>query len=61
MSRSSVSCETLKVEIAGKQIHMNVGGTGSPLIYLHINPYGTFELDMDKRIPIDPAHRFLAA
>jgi len=34
----------------------------TPLIYLHINPYGTFELDMDKRIPIiDPEHRFLAA
>jgi hypothetical protein len=33
----------------------------TPLIYLHINPYGTFELDMDKRIPIDPGHRFLAA
>ena len=27
----------------------------TPLIYLHINPYGIFELDMDKRIPIDPA------
>ena len=33
----------------------------TPLIYLHINPYGIFELDMDKRIPIDPSHRFLAA
>lgn len=33
----------------------------TPLIYLHINPYGIFELDMDKRIPIDPAYRFLAA
>lgn len=25
----------------------------SPLIYHHINPYGTFELDMAKRLPID--------
>lgn len=33
----------------------------TPLIYLHINPYGIFELDMDKRIPIDAAHQFLAA
>ena len=25
----------------------------SPLIYAHINPYGRFDLDMDKRLPID--------
>jgi hypothetical protein len=25
----------------------------SPLIYAHINPYGWFELDMDKRLPIE--------
>ncbi len=25
----------------------------SPLIYLHINPYGRFELDMTARLPID--------
>ena len=25
----------------------------TPLIYSHINPYGYFELDMDKRLPID--------
>jgi hypothetical protein len=25
----------------------------SPLIYHHINPYGTFELDMSKRLLID--------
>ena len=25
----------------------------SPLIYHHVNPYGTFELDMAKRLPID--------
>ena len=25
----------------------------TPLIYAHINPYGWFELDMDKRLPID--------
>lgn len=24
----------------------------TPLIYNHINPYGNFELNMDKRIPI---------
>ena len=25
----------------------------TPLIYAHINPYGSFELDMEKRLPID--------
>ena len=25
----------------------------SPLIYAHINPYGRFDLDMDKRLPIE--------
>ena len=25
----------------------------TPLIYAHVNPYGSFELDMDKRLPID--------
>jgi hypothetical protein len=25
----------------------------SPLIYSHINPYGRFELDMDKRLAIE--------
>ena len=25
----------------------------SPLIYAHINPYGTFKLDMDERLPIE--------
>ncbi len=25
----------------------------SPLIYNHVNPYGTFELDMDERLPIE--------
>ena len=25
----------------------------SPLIYHHINPYGTFDLDMAKRLLID--------
>jgi hypothetical protein len=24
----------------------------TPLIYLHINPYGNFELDMEERIPL---------
>ena len=27
----------------------------SPLIYHPVNPYGTFELDMAKRLPIDLA------
>ena len=26
----------------------------SPLIYLHINPYGRFEVDLDKRIDFGP-------
>jgi hypothetical protein len=26
----------------------------TPLFFTHINPYGTFKLDMDKRLPIDP-------
>jgi hypothetical protein len=25
----------------------------SPLIWLHINPYGTFNLDMNERLPIE--------
>jgi hypothetical protein len=29
--------------------------TLSPLIYHHVNPYGTFKLDMAKRLPIDLA------
>jgi len=24
----------------------------SPLVYTHVNSYGTFELDMDARLPI---------
>lgn len=24
----------------------------SPLVYTHVNPYGTFELDMDARLPL---------
>ena len=35
MSISTASFETLKLEVAGKEIHMNVGGAGAPLIYLH--------------------------
>ena len=27
----------------------------SPLLTLHINPYGRFELNMDARIPIEQA------
>ena len=30
----------------------------TPLIYLHINPYGMFELDMTKRLVIDPVSPF---
>jgi TnpA family transposase len=30
----------------------------TPLVYLHINPYGMFELDMTKRLVIDPASPF---
>ena len=30
----------------------------NPLIYRHVNPYGAFELDMEKRLPIDfPSER----
>lgn len=25
----------------------------TPLIFAHVNPYGTFELDMERRIPIE--------
>ncbi len=25
----------------------------TPLIHSHVNPYGTFELDMKKRLPLD--------
>ncbi len=25
----------------------------TPLIFHHINPYGTFDLDMEERIPIE--------
>jgi hypothetical protein len=24
----------------------------TPLFYLHINPYGRFDLDMDSRLPL---------
>ncbi len=27
----------------------------TPLIHSHINPYGSFELDMEKRLPLDEA------
>ncbi len=27
----------------------------TPLIYGHVNPYGTFRLDMNARLPIDSA------
>ena len=25
----------------------------TPLIHAHVNPYGTFELDMEKRLQLD--------
>jgi hypothetical protein len=25
----------------------------TPLLHGHVNPYGTFELDMEKRLPLD--------
>ena len=25
----------------------------SPLIHNHVNPYGSFELDMEKRLPLE--------
>ena len=25
----------------------------TPLIYAHVNPYGTFRLDMNERIPLE--------
>ena len=25
----------------------------TPLFYRHVNPYGTFDIDMEKRIPFD--------
>jgi TnpA family transposase len=30
------------------------------LIYHHVNPYGIFELDLDKRLPIESEAEFLA-
>jgi TnpA family transposase len=33
----------------------------TPLIYLHINPYGIFELDMNKRLSIEPNAELLVA
>jgi hypothetical protein len=26
----------------------------TPLFYSHVNPYGTFNLNMEKRLPIEP-------
>jgi hypothetical protein len=31
-----------------------------PLIYQHVNPYGIFDLDMTKRLAIDPQAAFRA-
>ncbi len=25
-----------------------------PLVYSHVNPYGSFRLDLNSRLPIDP-------
>jgi TnpA family transposase len=33
----------------------------TPLIYHHVNPYGIFELDLTKRLRIDPSPHVLAA
>jgi type 1 fimbriae regulatory protein FimB/type 1 fimbriae regulatory protein FimE len=33
----------------------------TPLVYHHVNPYGTFELDLDTRLVIEPPPDFLAA
>jgi hypothetical protein len=27
----------------------------TPLTYAHINPYGTFDLDLQQRLPLDAA------
>ncbi len=29
----------------------------TPLIYGHVNPYGRFELDMEKRLPLGDVRR----
>jgi Tn3 transposase DDE domain len=28
----------------------------TPLVYGHVNPYGSFHLDLHSRLPIDPHH-----
>jgi hypothetical protein len=28
----------------------------TPLVYGHVNPYGSFHLDLHSRLPIDPPH-----
>jgi Tn3 transposase DDE domain len=28
----------------------------TPLIYGHVNPYGSFRFDLNSRLPIDPPH-----
>ncbi|MCA9121066.1 MAG: alpha/beta hydrolase [Planctomycetaceae bacterium] len=50
-----------KLEIAGKQIHINVGGTGSPLVYLHSaggeTDWMPFHDDLAKHFEVQaPAH-----
>ena len=32
----------------------------TPLIYAHVNPYGSFELDMTSRLPVDFANELAA-
>ncbi len=61
MSISTASFEAQKIDIAGKQIHMNVGGTGSPLIYLHSaggeTDWMPFHEDLSKHFRVHaPAH-----
>ena len=54
-----VYVNTLMIQrvLSGKPWHnrMNVADLRalSPLIYSHVNPYGRFDLDMSKRLPIE--------
>ncbi|MBP85898.1 MAG: alpha/beta hydrolase [Planctomycetaceae bacterium] len=61
MSASTKSFETQKLEIAGKKIDMNVGGTGTPLMYLHSaggeTDWMPFHEDLSKHFQVHaPAH-----
>lgn len=61
MSTSTKSFKERQLEVAGKQIHMNVGGTGAPLIYLHSaggeTEWMPFHEDLSKHFAVSaPAH-----